>query len=109
MMKLRSLLLACAVGATAFGAALPVTAQEPGGTVIYVQTAPPAPVYETVPASPGSTYYWVSGYWSWDGSRYVWVHGHYVAVPYAGAVWHPGHWADGPNGWYWVPGHWASP
>jgi hypothetical protein len=105
MMNLRSLLLACAIGAAALGAALPAAAQVYGG--VYVQTGPPAPIYETVPASPGSGYYWVGGYYRWNGYRYVWVPGHYAGRPYAGAVWRPGHWVQGPNGWYWRAGHWA--
>ncbi|MBV9056051.1 MAG: YXWGXW repeat-containing protein, partial [Candidatus Eremiobacteraeota bacterium] len=23
------------------------------------------------------------------------------------AIWRPGHWVYGPNGWYWREGHWA--
>ena len=102
MMKLRSLLVACALGAAIAGGATPANAQ------VYVQAAPPAPMYETVPVSPGSGYYWVAGHWRWNGYRYVWVHGHYVYRPYAGAIWRPGHWVSGPSGWYWVEGHWAS-
>lgn len=105
MMNLRSFLLAFALGAATAGAAVPAAAQVYGG--VYVQTAPPTPQYETVPASPGSNYYWVGGYWQWNGYRYVWVRGHYAVVPYSGAVWRPGHWRQGPNGWYWVPGHWS--
>ena len=107
-MYLRNLLLACALGGAAFGAAVaPAAAQVYGG--IYVQTAPPAPVYEAVPAAPGPGYYWVAGYWRWNGYRYVWARGHYEVAPYSGAVWHPGHWRQGPNGWYWVAGHWGRP
>jgi hypothetical protein len=107
MMKLRNLLLACTLGAAVAGAAIPAVAQVYGG--VYVQTAPPAPVYETVPAAPGAGYYWVGGYWQWNGYRYVWVHGRYASVPYSGAVWRSGHWAHGPGGWYWKPGHWGRP
>ena len=87
--------------------AFPAAAQVYGG--VYVQTAPPAPIYEPMPAAPGPGYYWVPGYWSWNGYRYVWVHGRYTYPPYGGAVWHPGHWVQGPNGWYWRPGHWGRP
>jgi hypothetical protein len=51
MMKLRNVLLACAFGAGLLGAALPAAAQVYGG--VYIQTAPPAPIYETVPVAPG--------------------------------------------------------
>ena len=105
--NLRKFALACGLAATVLGIARPVHAQVYGG--IYVQTAPPAPIYEAVPAAPGTGYYWVPGYWRWNGYRYVWVHGHYVYPPYAGAAWHPGHWVHSPNGWYWRPGHWGHP
>lgn len=108
MKYLRNLLLAGALGgAIATGVMLPADAQVSGG--IYIQAGPPAPIYETVPAAPGPGYYWVPGYWSWNGYRYVWVHGHYAYPPYAGAVWRPGHWVHNWRGWHWVPGHWTSP
>ncbi|MGA8576493.1 MAG: hypothetical protein WB609_12530 [Candidatus Cybelea sp.] len=107
MMNLRSLLLACALGGAVAGAALPAAAQVYGG--IYVQTAPPAPIYETAPAAPGPGYYWVAGYWSWNGYRYVWVRGRYAYPPYSGQTWHPGHWAHRDRGWVWVAGHWGRP
>jgi hypothetical protein len=105
MTKLRSFLLTCVLGAATMCAAVPAAAQVYGGG--YVQTSPPASIYETVPVSPGPSYYWVGGYWQWNGYRYVWARGHYAVVPYSGAVWRPGHWRQGPNGWYWAPGHWA--
>ncbi|MGC1380355.1 MAG: hypothetical protein WA814_04955 [Candidatus Baltobacteraceae bacterium] len=105
MTKIRSFLLACALGATTAGAALPAAAQVYGGA--YVQFGPPAPIAETVPAPPGSGYYWTPGYWRWNGRRYVWVGGRYAYPPYGGAVWHPGHWVSGPYGWYWREGHWS--
>lgn len=106
-MNLRNLLLAGALGAAVAGAALPAVAQVSAG--IYVQTGPPAAIYETVPAAPGPGYYWVPGYWTWNGYRYVWVHGRYAYPPYSGAMWHPGHWAQTPHGWVWRPGHWGRP
>jgi hypothetical protein len=90
-----------------FGAALPAAAQVYGG--VYIQTAPPSPIYETVPVAPGSGYFWVAGFWQWNGYRYAWVHGHYAYRPYAGAAWHAGHWVSGPRGWYWRTGHWGRP
>lgn len=52
---------------------------EPG--TIYAGSEPPAPMLETMPASPGYGYYWVSGYWSWVGTRYYWIPGHYTNNP----------------------------
>lgn len=107
-MNLRNILLASALGAAvATGVVAPAAAQVYGG--VYVQTAPPAPIYETVPAAPGPNYYWVAGYWRWNGYRYVWAHGYYATVPYSGAAWRAGHWAHNRYGWYWRPGHWGGP
>jgi hypothetical protein len=106
-MNFRNLLLACALGGAVIGATVPAAAQVSGG--VYVQTGPPAPIYETAPVAPGPGYYWVPGYWSRNGYRYVWVRGRYAYPPYYGAVWRPGHWARGPYGWYWRPGHWGRP
>lgn len=108
MMNLRSFLLASALGAATLGAALPAAAQVYGG-VYYVQSAPPAPIYETVPVAPGAGYYWQPGYWNWNGYRYAWVRGQYAYAPYSGATWHPGHWAHGRYGWSWRAGHWGRP
>ncbi|MGA7284703.1 MAG: hypothetical protein WBW87_09215 [Candidatus Cybelea sp.] len=107
-MNLRNILLAGALGAAvAAGAVAPAAAQVYGG--VYVQTAPPAPIYEVVPGAPGPNYYWVGGYWRWNGYRYVWAHGYYAAAPYSGAVWHAGHWAHDRYGWSWRAGHWGRP
>jgi hypothetical protein len=107
MMKLHNVLLACALGAGMFGAALPAAAQVYGG--VYIQTAPPTPIYEAVPVAPGPGYFWVGGFWQWNGYRYAWVRGHYAYRPYAGATWRAGHWVSGPRGWYWRAGHWGRP
>lgn len=108
MRKLLNVLLACAISAGALGAAaLPAAAQVYGGA--YVQFGPPAPIYEAAPVSPGPNYYWIPGYYRWNGYRYVWNRGYYGYRPYAGAVWHAGHWAQGPYGWQWRPGHWGRP
>ncbi|MBV8529959.1 MAG: YXWGXW repeat-containing protein [Candidatus Eremiobacteraeota bacterium] len=78
---MRKVALVCGLAAAILALARPVGAQVYGG--VYVQTAPPAAIYETIPAAPGR--------------------------PYSGAVWHPGHWVQSPNGWYWRPGHWGRP
>jgi hypothetical protein len=98
---MKKIFLAAIVAAMGFvGSSMPASAQ----AYIYVQTAPPAPVYETVPARPGPGYVWVGGYYRWNGSTYVWTRGHYVR--HAGA-WCGGHWRHGRRGYYWVAGHWC--
>lgn len=108
MMKLRNVLLACAIGAGSLIAAVaPAAAQVYGG--VYVRVGPPAPIVETVPVAPGAGYYWVGGYWRWNGYRYAWYRGYYARRPWAGAVWRPGHWYRGYRGWGWRPGRWGRP
>lgn len=79
-------------------AALPASAQ------VYVQIAPPAPIFETIPAAPGSGYVWVNGHYNWNGNRYVWTGGRYVRH---GGRYCDGHWRHGDRGYYWVEGHWC--
>jgi|SRR6185312_13660905 len=97
---MRKYLAAAALAAGTFLAtALPAAAQ------VYITVAPPAPIVETVPRSPGAGYVWVPGYYNWNGRRYVWVHGHYAR--------HSGHWCGGKwhhnaaRGWWWTPGRWC--
>ena len=81
-----------------------VVAQAPPGTVV-VEQAPPAPPAEVVTVAPGPEYYWVPGYWSWQG-RWVWMRGAWTVRPRPGAVWVGGYWAPHPRGRVWVGGHW---
>jgi hypothetical protein len=71
----RSLTLAAALtlGAAAF---MPLPSLAQNGASITLNSAPPAPRYESIPA-PRSGYVWAPGYWNWDGSRHVWIAGHW--------------------------------
>jgi hypothetical protein len=98
---MKQILAAIILAAAGFAGSLaPANAQ----AYIYVQTAPPAPVYETVPAAPGAGYVWVGGYYNWTGGRYVWVHGHYV---HHAGHWCGGHWHHNHHGYYWTAGRWC--
>ncbi len=80
-------------------------APAPPTTSTIIEQAPPAPQVEVVPISPGPNYYWVPGYWSWNGG-WVWVGGHWAARPWTGAVWVGGGWARHGRGYIWIGGHW---
>lgn len=69
----RTLTLAAAL---AFGAAalMPLSASAQIDLNVFVDTAPPAPRYESIPA-PRSGYVWAPGYWNWEGNRHVWIAG----------------------------------
>ena len=62
-----------------------VYAAEPGE--VYVDAAPPAPIFETVGIAPGPGYFWIGGYYHWYGNRWGWVRGHYERPPRRGAIW----------------------
>jgi len=78
----------------------------PSGGAVYVRTAPPPPVTETIVASPGPDFVWIRGYHRWDGDHYVWVGGRWERHPPGRHAWVEGHWRHNHNGWYWQEGHW---
>jgi hypothetical protein len=71
-----------------------------------VESEPPAPRYEVVPAErPG--YVWVRGYWEWHG-RWTWRAGHWERHRGQGYVWNDGYWQRRGNHYHWVEGHWSG-
>jgi len=52
----------------------PAAAQELN---VMINTAPPPPRYEVVPA-PRAGYVWAPGHWRWDGRQHVWAAGYWV-------------------------------
>jgi hypothetical protein len=72
----------------------------------FVRIAPPEPVVEVVPPSPGPTYVWVPGYHRWDGRHHVWVRGEY-RVPDRGMTrWEPARWEREGDGYRFHAGGW---
>jgi len=81
-----------------------------GSTQVYngvvVQSAPPAPLYEAVPAS-REGYIWAPGHYVWDNGRYVWRGGEWMASR-PGYAWQAAHWEQRTDGsWYLVGGTWV--
>jgi hypothetical protein len=75
---------------------------------VYVDQAPPPPVYEAVTAPPpGPDFFWIGGFWGWSGG-WVWHRGHYERHPHfhPGAGWEPGRWDHRGGRYVWVAGHW---
>lgn len=72
---------------------------------VYVQVAPPAPVYEAAPpARPG--YVWVPGHHEWRGDHYAWVSGRWMADR-PGYEYVQPRWVQRGNGqWYMVGNNW---
>lgn len=76
------------------------------GQVVMVQPAPPAPMYEAVPAS-REGYIWAPGHYVWDNGRYLWRPGEWVASR-PGYAWQAAHWEQRSDGsWYLVGGTWV--
>jgi hypothetical protein len=73
---------------------------------VYVGTAPPPPVFETVPGSPGAGYVWTPGYYSWDGGSYAWVGGRWAMPPHHHHHYEGGRWMHDNRGYYYRDGRW---
>ena len=79
----------------------------PVSETIVVQAAPPAPIYEAVPA-PRDGYVWAPGHYRWDNGRYVWRAGEWMAAR-PGYAWQAAHWEQRRDGsWYLVGGNWVD-
>lgn len=72
---------------------------------INITLAPPAPLYEAVPAlSPGQA--WAPGYWAWSNDRHVWVRGRPM-MQRTGYLWQPDRWEQRNGTYYRQAGYWA--
>jgi WXXGXW repeat (2 copies) len=71
-----------------------------------VAVAPPPVQVETYGVAPAPGYFWVGGYWGWEGGRHVW-HGGRWEAPRAGYRWEPHRWVHERDGWHLSGGHWA--
>jgi len=80
----------------------------PGETAVWVRIGPPEPRREVIVEQPGPEYFWIAGYYRWDGGVYAWVPGRWERRPRERAVWVSGRWYHERRGWYWVEGHWRS-
>jgi hypothetical protein len=53
---------------------------------IEVAWAPPPMLVEVPPPQPDFGWFWVGGFWTWQG-QWVWVHGHWRQPPRVGYTW----------------------
>jgi hypothetical protein len=84
----------------------PTTVYTQPGETVLVQPAPPAPLYEAVPA-PRAGYVWAPGHYVWDSGRYIWQSGHWIEAR-PGYAWEAPHWQQRPDGsWALVNGAWV--
>ena len=96
-MRTRIVVAALALGAIS----VPVVSE---ARVYVVETAPPPPRVEVVPA-PRHGYVWAPGYWDWRGRRHVWVNGNWVHER-RGYRWAPHGWVEREGRWHFTRGHW---
>lgn len=73
--------------------------------VSVVISAPPAPLYEAVPA-PRHGYVWAPGHWEWNGRRHIWAPGVWI-VERPGYVYNAPTWYRGDRGWIMRPSGWT--
>jgi hypothetical protein len=71
-----------------------------------ITSAPPAPMYEAVPA-PRRGYVWAPGHWEWRGHRHEWVQGYWIAER-PGYAYAPAEWVRRDGGWYMQPARWTE-
>src|SRR5258708_40181632 len=77
----------------------------PPAETVVVNEAPPPPQKEVIVEAPATGYYWVPGYWSWQG-RWIWIGGRWTPRPHPRAVGGPGHWGRHGHGYIWIQGRW---
>jgi hypothetical protein len=75
---------------------------------VSITLAPPAlPVYEQ-PVLAEEGAIWTPGYWDYGPDGYFWVPGTWVMPPEVGLLWTPGYWAWGTGVYGWNAGYWGK-
>lgn len=99
MLKRKLLLGALVASAIGF-----IPLQAAAAVDVFIDTAPPPPRHELVPA-PRAGYVWAPGYWDWNHGRHHWVRGHWIRER-RGMYWHPDRWENRDGRWVLVHGGW---
>ena len=73
--------------------------------VMVVDTPPPAPYAEVIPATPYPGAVWIGGYWGWNGGRHQWVPGYYDRGR-PGYRYEPHRWENRGGRWHLHAGGW---
>ncbi len=68
---------------------------------------PPLPVYEQ-PMLVEEGAIWTPGYWDYGQDGYFWVPGTWVEPPEVGLLWTPGYWGWGDGAYAWNAGYWGA-
>lgn len=99
-MKMRQLIIASMLAVGAVTATAPTQAR----VNVEIAIAPPAPLYEPVPA-PRHGYVWAPGYWNWNGHKHVWSKGHWMRERH-GEHWVAQNWHRQGDRWSFQDGRW---
>jgi hypothetical protein len=99
----KTLLLLSLVGLLAMGMS---ACFYPAGYGVRVGFGPPAFRAEVALGSPGPGYYWVPGYYDWDGRGYAWIRGAWVVPPHPHALWVAPRYERRGRGYVYHRGHW---
>jgi hypothetical protein len=72
---------------------------------IEVAWAPPPMLVEVPPPQPDFGWFWVGGFWTWQG-EWVWFHGHWRQPPRVGYAWCQPYYENRAGFVVFVSGHW---
>lgn len=92
-----------ALGAAAY---MPLSAVAQSNYTVVVETAPPVPRFESLPA-PRAGYVWAPGFWDWNGYRHEWVAGRWERAR-DGYAWRPAEWQRNDRGYFLQHGGWVA-
>jgi hypothetical protein len=77
-----------------------------GAVGIEVGSGPPGVRTEVRIAAPGDGYYWVPGYYDWNGNDWYWVSGVWQRPPHDHARWVEPRYQHHRGHWQYYRGHW---
>lgn len=101
-----SLLLTLAAGTSACAISPPQVGVVVTPAAVWAPVPPPAPRFEAMPVAPGPNFFWVPGYWHWQGHHHHWIGGHWEAQRER-HYWAPHRWDRDDHGrWRSSGGYW---
>ena len=77
----------------------------PANDISYLPKRPPDTIQENIPNAPGDNYFWMQGYWHFDGSKYKWLNGQWAEFD-PEWIYVPAHYVWRPEGYVFIPAYW---
>jgi hypothetical protein len=75
---------------------------------VEVGFAPPEFRAEAAIDTPGPGYFWVPGYYDWQGGNYVWISGQWVRPPHESETWVAPRYERRGSHYMYYRGHWRG-